>query len=311
MSVTTMSSFRALVKREYWEHQRAIFKTPLVIALFFAGLMILGALTGDHLISINGEREFSIVNMLPKAIEGFEALTDDEQQKAIQISLYGTRMLFGFVMLFVCFYYALASLYDERKDKSILFWKSLPISDTATVLSKFVGVCLLTPTLYFIVTAGFQLFELLFATVGAWFGGSFGVTIWTSSNLFGVLFNSFFSMIAACLWLAPLWAWSIFASSWAKKTAFLWMALPIFLITIAEGWIFHSREFISMVFMRIAGGFMILNSNLNQLVGNKMFKENSIEWYNIFGLGEFWIGLIVSAIFLAGAIYTRRYRDEA
>ena len=311
MTVTTMSAFKALVRREYWEHRRAILKTPIVIAVFFAGIMILAVITGDHLISVNSGSEFSIFDALPKAVDGFEKLDAHEQEKAIQIGLYGPRMLFGFVMLFVCFYYALASLHDERKDRSILFWKSLPTSDTATVLSKFVAISLLTPILYFLVTAGFQLFILLYATVVAWFGGSLGITIWTSSNLFEVLFNSLFSMLAASLWLSPIWCWSIFASSWAKKTAFLWVALPIFLITIAEGWIFHSNHFIELVGKRVAGGFVILNSNLNNLTGTELFEGNYIEWYSIFGHMEFWGGLIVSGVFLAGAIYIRRFRDES
>ena len=118
----------------------------------------------------------------------------------------------------------------------------------------------------------------------AWFGGSTGVTIWASSNLFGALFNGLFSLIVASLWLAPLWGWLMLASSWAKKVAFLWRTLPIFMISVAEGMIFHSSNFIEMVGVRIA---------------------------EVFASMEFWAGLVVSAIFLAGAVFTRRHRDES
>jgi len=309
MTVTTMSSFKALVIREYWEHRRALLIAPASIAAFFAGLLILGALTGDFIATNNGH-EFFVMEHLPKAVAEFESLDSEEREQGVQIGLYAPRVLFGFIMLIICLFYSLASLYDERKDRSILFWKSLPISDTSTVLSKMMTVCLAIPVMYFIVTTGFQLFLLLYATVVAWFGGSLGVTIWTSSNLFSVLFNGLFSMVAASLWLAPLWAWLIFASSWAKKTAFLWGSLPIFLLGIAEAWIFQTSELVEMIGKRIAGGFIVLNSNLNHLVGNDMFDGESIDWYSIFGYMEFWGGLIVSGVFLAGAIYIRRFRDE-
>lgn len=310
MRVTTVSSFKALVKREYWEHRGAMLITPAAIAAFFAVIMILGVLTGDRII-VNEGHTFDFSQHLPKAVEEFERLDPEDRTQGVQIGLYAPRVLFSFVMLVIGLFYCLGSLYDERKDRSILFWKSLPVSDTATVLSKFFTVSLLIPAFYFVVTALFQLYLLVFATVGAWFGGSLGGSIWGASNLFGVLFNSLFSLIVASLWLAPIWAWLIFASSWAKKVAFLWGILPIFLVTIAEGWIFQTSSFLQMVGERIAGAFVILNSNLNRLVGNDMFDEHSADWWNAFSETEFWYGLIVSSVFLAGAIYTRRFRDES
>lgn len=310
MSIAMVNSFKALVKREYWEHRGAMFLTPAIMAMVFAGLMILGALTGDH-VTINDNNSFSFYEHLPKVVEQFEDLPEEERSRGIQIGLYGCLVLFGFVMLIVSLFYALSSLYDERKDRSILFWKSLPISDTATVLSKFLAVTLMIPIFYSVVVAAFQVFLLLFAMVAAWFGGSFGMAIWGSSNLFGVLFNSFFAIVTASLWLAPLWSWLMFASSWAKKVAFLWGALPIFMIVVAEGWVFQTTYFIEMVGERIAQGFTILNSNMHYMVGGDMFDIDVQRWYQVFGNTEFWIGLVVSAVFLAGAIYTRRHRDES
>jgi len=310
MSIAMVNSFKALVKREYWEHKGAMFYTPAIMAAVFAGLMILGALTGDH-ITVNSGHGFSIIDHLPQAMEQFENLGEEERSKGVQIGLYGAIVLFGFVMLIVSLFYALGSLYDERKDRSILFWKSLPISDTATVLSKFLAVTFVIPVFYSAIIAAFQLFLLLFATVAAWFGGSSGIAIWASSNLFGVIFNSFFAIVTASLWLAPLWAWLMFASSWAKKVAFLWGTLPIFMIVVAEGWIFQTTRFIEIVGDRIANGFVILNSNMHYMVGGDMFEIDVQRWYEVFGNIEFWVGLIVSGIFLAGAIYTRRYRDES
>lgn len=310
MSIVFGKSFKALVKREYWEHRGAMFLTPAIMAAFFAGLLILTAVTGGSLV-INDNEHNSLFDFMVMGIGQLQNLDEENIANKVQIGLNIPMVLFGFIMLVIGLFYTLGSLYDERKDKSILFWKSLPISDTETVISKFVSVCFLIPILYFVVLAAFQLFLLLFATVGAWFGGSSGVTIWASSNLFGVLFNGLFSLITASLWLAPVWAWLMFASSWAKKVAFLWGTLPVFLIAITEGWIFHTSSFIEMVANRIAHGFTILNSNMHYLVGGDMFDFQVSRWYQVFGETEFWTGLAVSAVFLAGAIYTRRYRDES
>ena len=307
-----MNSFKALIKREYWESKGSMFYTPAIMAVFFAGIMILGTLTGDTVVSNDGG-SFSLLEKLPMAVEHFDKIDEEERTRAVQIGLYAPRILFGFVMFIICLFYCLGSLYDERKDKSILFWKSLPISDTATVLSKFVAVTVLIPVLYFAVIAVFQMFLLVFGTVLGWFGGSSGVTIWASSNLFGVLFNSLFSLIVASLWMAPIWAWLMFASAWAKKVAFLWGTLPIFMIAIAEGWIFHSANFMEMIGERIGMGFVTLNSDMHYLVGDAdMFDGREVShWYEVLMQSGFWIGLLVAAAFLAGAIYTRRYRDES
>ncbi len=306
-----MNSFKALVKREYWENRGSVFLTPAIIAAVLAGIMILSTLTSDAIVSSH-HGEVNLWDKFPKAVEEFNNIDEGTRTQAVQIGLYSPRILFGFVMFIICLFYCLGSLYDERKDKSILFWKSLPISDTSTVLSKFVTVCLLIPIVYFAVVAVFQVFLLVYATVLAWFGGSLGVTVWSSSNLFGVLFNSLFSIVVATLWLAPLWAWLMLASAWAKKVAFLWGTLPIFMLAIAEGWIFKSSHFIEMVAYRIARGFTTLNADMHQLVGKDMFDERDVSlWYEVLAQGEFWLGLLVAAMFLAAAVYTRRYRDES
>jgi len=303
-------TFQALIKREYWEHRGAMLITPLSIAAFFAVLMLLGIFNNNVTFSTN-DFQINFFEHLPKMAEKFDNANFEEQTKIVHAGLYTPMIFFGFVMLVISFFYTLGSLYDERKDRSILFWKSLPISDTSTVLSKFVAVCVLVPVLYFAVIVLFQLYILLFATVAAWFSGSSGISFWAASNLLSVIFNTLMTLIVVSLWLAPIWAWLMFASSWAKKVAFIWGTLPILLISIAEGYLFRSSNFIDMVGERIGNGFVILSYNTKILFDDHKFDIGTGNWYQTFGNMEFWIGLIVSAVFLAGAIYTRRHRDES
>lgn len=305
-----MKSFKALIKREFWEHKGAIFYTPLVMAACFAALMLFGGFVGDTLV-IDNEYRIEISEHLPQALEEFEALPDDVKTKGVQLVLYSPIVILGFVLLVISMFYALGSLYDERKDRSILFWKSLPVSDTETVMSKFVAICFMTPVIYFAVIALFQLYLLLYATLAAWFAGHSGMSLWGASNLFVVLFNSLFSLIAASLWLAPLWAWFMFASVWARKVPFLWGGLPILMLTVAEALIFKSTSFIEMIGRRIADGFVIQNSNMHWLTQEEMFDTHVMRWYESFLSLDFWAGIAIAAILLAAAIYTRRYRDES
>lgn len=304
-----MNALTVLLKREYWEHKGAIFYAPAIMAIVFAVLMILGSFSVNE-VAVSHNEEFHFSEHMPKLVDKFESLSEREQKQGVQVGLYGTMVIFGGVMLLISLFYCLGCLYDERKDRSILFWKSMPVSDTKTVLSKFATVCLLIPVSYFVVVSLFQVYLLIFSTVLAWFGGSSGMMIWASSNLFGVMFNDLMSLIMAMLWLSPFWAWLIFASSWAKKVAFLWGALPILMLTIAEGWIFNTTNFIEMIAMRVANTFTIINSNLNAITHNEIFDIEVMRWYEVFANSEFWIGLIVAAVFLGGAIYTRSIRNE-
>ena len=305
-----MKTFKALIKREFWEHRGGMLLTPAIMGGVFAILMVLGGVTGDTLV-VDGEHRIEFAQHVPQAVEKFESMPDGVREKAVQVMLYSPVVLFGLVALVICLFYALGSLYDERKDRSILFWKSLPVSDTMTVLSKFASIVIAVPLCYFVIITAFQLFLLVYGTVVSWFGGTSGMILWASSGLFGVIFNTAISLIVASLWLAPLWAWLMFASAWAKKVAFLWGGLPILMVIVAEGWIFQTSRFAEMVGLRIAEGFAIQNSNLHFTSGGDMFDVNVGTTIETLAKGEFWIGLVVAAVFLAGAIYTRRFRDES
>ena len=306
-----MRTFKALIKREFWEHKGGMYWTPLIMAGFFAGLMILSALTGGETIRIDGG-ELDLSAKLSEAVSKFDNMHEDYRDKIIRFGLFIPAAIFGLVSLIISLFYALGSLYDERKDRSILFWKSLPISDTITVMSKLVAITIVVPLCYFAAIIVFQLFELIYMTVVWWFGGSVGGAWWTSTNLFGVWWNTLIALIVASLWLAPLWGWLMLASAWAKRVAFLWGIIPIILIAATEGYFFHSMNFIETIWVRIGKAFSIQNSNLHFNAGGEMFgTEILMTAGDALSSNDFWIGLVLCAVFVAGAIYTRRFRDES
>lgn len=307
-----MKTFKALVKREYWEHRGGIYLTPLIMAAVLAGLMILGSFSGNSLNidDINMSLSFSEKNN--QAIEQLETLSESKREKLAAVMLNVPTMIFGFVLLIVSLFYALGSLYDERKDRSILFWKSLPISDTQTVLSKLFTVVVLAPALYFIAIAAFQIFIMIYASVSLWLaGGSVGL-MWGSANVFTAIIKTLFSLVAASLWLAPVWGWCMLASAWAKRVAFLWGVLPILMAFIGEAILFKSSRFAEIVFDHIGQAFIIQNSFINEVADYEMLgKSDVITASSMLTNNNFWIGILVAAIFVMGAIYTRRFRDES
>jgi len=305
-----MRAFKALLKREYWEHRGSMFYSPLILAGFIALVMLIAGIT-DSTVTVEGHHAFSFGEGVPMAMDEFEKMDAETQERVVQVGLTAPVILFSLILLVVCLFYALGCLYDERRDRSILFWKSMPLSDTTTVLSKFVTLVLVIPALYGAVIIAFQLYTMLYATVAAWFGGNSGVTIWAASGLIGVFVNTLLSLIVASLWLAPVWGWLMLASCWAKRTAFLWAIFPLLLVFIAEGWIFNSSRFASLIGERIATGFAIQNSEIGEALPARMSDGEVFNWINAIGNTEFWSGLLLTAAFLGGAIYLRRYRDDS
>ncbi|MGC1458667.1 MAG: hypothetical protein WA825_10345, partial [Steroidobacteraceae bacterium] len=113
---------RTLIRRELWEH-RALWIAPLAVAALLLLLAIIGKTNAD-----------------------FGQVALPEQRRALFAVIMAYAVVPQFLVLgIVSWMYAGDCLYAERKDRSILFWKSMPVSDTLTVLSKLLLVVVLVP----------------------------------------------------------------------------------------------------------------------------------------------------------------------
>jgi ABC-2 type transport system permease protein len=223
----------------------------------------------------------------------------------------------------VAFFYALDSLYADRRDRSVLFWKSLPLSDAETVLSKFTVAALVIPAVTFI---GALLAQLIVAGGGAaklaMAGVSAGI-MWQPDALVGGAVVALLWCITAMLWYAPVMAYLMLASAWAPKGPFLWAVLPPVAISILEVVLLrtsHARDFIAD---RLFGLYRLLGSDdesasagavAKQQVGEEVTKLSNIDLVaslkEFYGSPELWLGLLAAGLLLAAAIWVRRYRDE-
>jgi len=211
--------------------------------------------------------------------------------------LMGTALLVGV-------FYCLDALHGERRDRSILFWKSLPVSDLTTVLSKASIPLMVLPLFTFAITVVTQWIMLLLSTVVLLMSGVSAAPLWTHLSLFQMSLLLFYHLLTVhVLWHAPIYAWLLLVSAWARRAAFLWAALPLVAIYIVEKIAFNTSYFIAMLEHRLSGGGAEAITAPNSFPMDPM---THLTPGNFLGSPGLWIGLAVAAAFLAAAVRLRR-----
>lgn len=302
-----MGRMLMLVRREFWEH-RSLVVAPAVVA----GLIFLGALIplviGLASAEVGASGMVAALNIVPSqgTATGINGL------------LLAPVGLINLVLFFTVFFYCLDALYSERKDRSVLFWRSLPITDVETVVSKFATAAIAAPLVFFAVLALLQVLFLIVATMVIWAGsGDAGKLIWGPLSLTQVFGFSAYTLFASSLLTLPFIGWFIACSSLVKKAPFLWAVLPFLLIPLLEQLIFSSRHFANIVF----GHFPRAYSASFRFDPEALPSEDDpfrgidpTEFIDMMGLltsVNTWAGVAVAVGFGALAVYMRRYRTEA
>ncbi|HWN07326.1 MAG TPA: ABC-2 transporter permease [Steroidobacteraceae bacterium] len=301
-----MNRFLWLLRREVWEH-KAIWVAPLIVI----GCLMLMVLTGNvHLGPIGDFDSSSPLGSLPS----------DVQVRLLLIVYAGLALVMGMVMGVIAFFYALDSLYSDRRDRSVLFWKSLPLSDVETVMSKFAVAAIVMPLVavaaaivaQFVIAAGGSL-KLMMAGMPAGF-------MWQPEAIFGGISVAFLWCVTAILWYAPVIGYLMLASAWAPKGPFLWAVLPPVGLWILERVVAGSEHVGDFITERLFGLYGLIGHRGDQAVETgQQLKEEIIELSNLDPLGslrefyaspDLWLGVVAAALLLAAAIWVRRYRDE-
>jgi len=299
----------ALLRREVWEH-RSIWITPaavaLVITLLTLAMFVAASKFGD------------ITDM---AIIGASNVGDNERRMALLGTLLGYTSVFLIAMWFLTIFYCLDALYAERKDKSILFWRSLPITDAETVISKLLTAVVLIPLVTFVAVAVSHLVNLILISLWINFeGGSPGHLIWGSVPLFDTWLAMLIVLLAIPLWLSPLLGWFLFVSAWTKRSPLLTAFLPIAVLPILEYVILRTHMLWDAILTRLSMQFMPLFSIDPDLIFDednfRNLRLEDLSILHLLDLGkllssvELWLGLIVCGLFATAAVYVRRYRDD-
>ena len=270
------------VRRELWEH-RSIYLGPAIAAGVVLFGFILASLRTAHVqmgMNFDGGGRPAILSALPYVIVAGVVL--------------GTAVL-------VAFAYCLGALNTERKDRSILFWKSLPVSDVTTVLSKATVPIVIIPLVSFVVILAS---ELVVVTLGAL--ANFHPTGMSSGDIFNFVASAIvYGTVVLGLWYAPIYGWLLLISAWAKRGAFLWAILPPIALCVLEGIIFHTKYVADMLGMRLNGGFAAAFA-MSAPDGVDRMGMPHITREQFFTSPDLWVGLLVAAGFIAAAVWLRR-----
>ena len=305
-------SFFTLVKREIWEH-RSLVWVPVITAV----LIVLAAIVSTN---VAGSIRLD-VEMDGESAAFFGLLASDQATQAKLFSIWmgsiGLPVLL--VTIIVLFFYLLDALYAERKDRSILFWKSMPVSDSATVFSKLFTSMVAVPLWVWAVSLVMGL--LTFAVIAFKVSGTpiaplgqFHLGAWLVLQL-TLLQN----LLLASLWYAPIAGWLLLVSVWAKRAPFLWAVLPPALLMIFEEIIFDTAYVLRLVGYRLTHyfeaasvAFTVESGAESQAIVNSI--KNTYEGMSaasLLGEPNLYSGLAVAAIFVLLAIRLRRWRDDA
>lgn len=274
------------VRRELWEN-RLIYIAPLAAAVIFLIALLINLITVRH--RMHGSTW---------------AINLGDLQKPFALPHELSAALIMGIALVVGIFYSLDALYGERRDRSILFWKSLPVSDLTTVLSKFSIPLLIIPVLSYAIAVVTQFIMLLLASAVLVGSGANIAALWTQQSFFRSTLDLFYHMLTVHgLWYAPLYAWLLLVSAAAPRAPFVWAVLPPFVIWGVEKIAFNTTYFLSLLKVRLMGPpdpEMTMSRNADLM--------STLIPHHFFGQPGLWAGLAVAAVFLAIAVRVRRYR---
>ena len=272
------------VRRELWEN-RSLYIAPLVVAAVVLFSFLIGTIG------------------LPARMRAAAALDPAQQQTKLAMPF---SMAASVIILFtyiVGAFYCLDALYGERRDRSILFWKSLPVSDLTTVLSKACIPLVVLPLFVFAIVIAAQLVMLLLSTVVALLNGLGAAPLWRVP-LFRMSLVLLYGLIVHALWHAPLYAWLLLVSAWARRTPVLWAVLPPLALGAFERIAFGTSHFGSLIRYRLAGTLAVA---FDFEARNGVVP--GVEPLRFLTSPGLWSGLAFAAVFIAAAVRLRRNRE--
>jgi ABC-2 type transport system permease protein len=288
-AVTARPGVRPLywsVRREIWEH-RGLYLAPLIVA----GVSLFGVLLSSF--------------RLPQSVSA--AIADPKKAEHLMnpysftaTAVLGTMLIFGF-------FYSLGALHNERRDRSILFWKSLPVSDLTTVLSKAVIPLVVLPAVVFVVIVAANIAALIWNTLVVSLAGIGAGDMWSRLHLPFMWLVLAYCLPCLALWFAPVVAWLMMVSAWARRMTFLWAVGPWLGVCVVERLAFNSNHFFEALRWRLGGVFRELFT-VGGLGKTYVDSPADLDPVRFLSLPALWLGLVLAVLFLAVAVRLRRSR---
>ena len=319
------SKFKLLLRREFWENKGGFFWAPIITGIIASAFALIGMIIATVFIQkAKSSGDFDTQFKLDP-VNGFKALgalSDGILSNGIALSM--------LVMIFVVFFYALGSLYDERRDRSVLFWKSLPISDVEVVLSKVMWAMVLAPIMGVVIGVFIGLAMWLIAAVGMALNGFPGMSaFFTESHPFRIVGQLLSVLPVYIMWSVPTIGWLMLCSAWSRRFPFLWAVLiPLLgcamfsmtglIFSAITGAEFPHGDIWYVVALRGLGSLIPGLWYINAVDAERVLQgtdgvspqlDLSSSWAS-FATLDMWLGVVIGIGMLFLAIRLRRWRDE-
>jgi ABC-2 type transport system permease protein len=276
------------VRRELWEH-RSLYMAPLVAA----GVVLLGFVIGTRA-RMHGNLQFDLGS-------------HNADPRLIALPYHLGAAVVVVTGMIVALFYCLGALHNERRDRSILFWKSLPVSDLTTVLSKVTIPMVVTPIVSVGIVIALQLAMAAFNVIALLLHGQSPAVLFAQTPLASMFVVLVYGLVALSIWYAPVYAWLLLVSAWSKRAAFLWAVLPPLGLCVLEKIAFDTSRFAAVVGDRLGGSFDAAFNSVGH--GEMSISVDQIDPIRFLTDPSVWAGLVVAAGLLAGAVWLRRRRE--
>ncbi len=318
------SKFKLLLRREFWENKGGFFWAPIITGIIAAVFATVGMVFASIFIQ-KAKNDGNFETHFKAGTDGFQTLG------ALSDGIFANGMFISMlVMIFVVFFYALGSLYDERRDRSVLFWKSLPISDVEVVLSKAAWALVLAPVLGLVLGVFIGLTIWLIAALGMAVNGMPGMgAFFAGSNPFRVVVHFFSVLPVYIMWSVPTIGWLMLCSAWSRRFPFLWAVLiPLLgcamfsmtglIFSAITGAEFPHGDIWYVVALRGLGSLIPGLWYISAVDAERVLQgtegvspqlDLSSSWAS-FATLDMWLGVVIGIGMLFLAIRLRRWRDE-
>lgn len=328
--------FGQLLRREFWEHKGGFFWAPMVAGGIFLLLALMGIVIGEvarsrlpdsaAINTENGSFRFSGLD-LGRLTDNLSTSDMKDLGQGVDMALFMANTWPLIVLGFVVFFYCLGALYDDRKDRSVLFWKSLPVSDRDTVLSKVFSAAVTAPLLAMAAGVITMLgFLLIASTLVLVHGGNPVTLLWGPGSPLRIAAQMVGALPVYAVWALPTIGWLLLCSAFARSKPFLWaVMIPLFasifvtwfdlmaLFDLDATW-FWKHVFARSLFSVVPGSDVFFRDDLAGLAGSGADDFQRLlslrVAYAAFLRPETWIGAAAGVLMILGAIRLRRWRDE-
>ncbi len=333
--VSPAGTLRWLLKREYWENRGGFFYAPLIagiVSLLMSavgiglGLFALHRAARDGGLHVDGENVN--INGLDLALltQKISAKDMADLGNGLDLTLLLSSAWPFLVLAFVVFFYCLGALYDDRRDRSILFWKSLPLSDTQTVLSKVISALIVAPLVATLAAVATMFgFLLIISIVAITHGGSATTLIWGPASPLTLSAGLLTAIPVYALWALPTAGWLLLCSAWAKSKPFLWaVMLPLFAgIIVSTTKLMHVFDMTTGWFWQHIVGRLLLGTVPGMdlvyrlSAGDQARNVESLaalmspaEQLKTLAMPDLWVGAVFGVAFIVLAIVLRKRAGE-